>query len=187
MSDRNQSCYVEGQLSSALSLFSCGVPQGSIGGPLLWLCFTCDQPDVIHDHVVDGQDLHRGCSHDVQGQERERQVDLAVQDGDCGTLVGYVDDGAYSFGHSDPHVVSQVLTSRYTLLENWMNSNRLVINPEKTHLMVLESRRMRPETVKVSVQVRNLRINPTDNEKNDCVTAAYQTLIFNNSLHFGVM
>ena len=43
LSDRNQSCYVEGQLSSALSLFSCGVPQGSIGGPLLWLCFTCDQ------------------------------------------------------------------------------------------------------------------------------------------------
>ena len=46
-----------------------------------------------------------------------------------------------------------------------MNSNRLVINPEKTHLMVLGSRRMRPETMKVSVQVRNLRINPTDTEK----------------------
>ena len=165
LSDRKQSCFVEGHLSSPVPLFSCGVPQGSIGGPLLWLCFTCDQPDVIHDHAVDGQDLHRGCSHDVLGQEKERQEDLAVQEGDCGTLVGYVDDGAYSFANTDPNIVSQVLTSKYTLLENWMNSNRLVINPEKTHLMVLGSRRIRSETVKVSVEIGNLRINPTDTEK----------------------
>ena len=74
LSDRRQSCFVDGHLSSAMSLFSCGVPQGSIGGPLLWLCFTCDQPDVIHDHTVNGQDLHRGCSHDVQGQARHGQA-----------------------------------------------------------------------------------------------------------------
>ena len=92
-------------------------------------------------------------------------VDLVEEEEDCGTLVGYVDDGAYSFGNSDPNVVSQVLTSKYTLLENWMNSNKLVINPEKTHLMVLGSRRMRQETRKVNVQVGNLSICPTDTEK----------------------
>ena len=58
LSNRKQSCFVDGELSTALNLFTCGVPQGSIGGPLLWLCFTCDQPDVVHDHPVDGQDLH---------------------------------------------------------------------------------------------------------------------------------
>ena len=34
---------------------------GSIRGPLLWVCFTCDQPDPIHDHLVVGHDLNRGC------------------------------------------------------------------------------------------------------------------------------
>ena len=135
-SDRKQSCFIDGHLSSAISLFSCGVPQGSIGGPLLWLCFTCDQPDVIHDHPVDRQDLHRGCFHDVQGQERPSQdvEPAAIQEGDCGTLVGYVDNGAHSFVSEDPVIVSQVLSRT---LENWMNSNKLVINPDNTHLMVI--------------------------------------------------
>ena len=52
LSGRRQSCAVDGQVSAALSIPSCGVPQGSIGGPILWLLFTCDQPDVIHEHAI---------------------------------------------------------------------------------------------------------------------------------------
>ena len=74
-----------------------------IGGPLLWLCFTCDQPDIIHDHVVDGQDLHRGCGgilgqvlavqHDDLGSNQGQDYDdtagvLLELDDDCGELVG---------------------------------------------------------------------------------------------------
>ena len=98
LSNRKQSCFVDGELSTALNLFTCGVPQGSIGGPLLWLCFTCDQPDVVHDHPVDGQDLHRGCQAHAVGGGADVQVDQT----NCGELVGYVDDGAYSFPHSEP-------------------------------------------------------------------------------------
>ena len=76
-------------MSPSLTLLNCGVPQGSIGGPLLWLCFTCDQPDAVHVHEVDGQDLHRGC----QDQGGPGQADGGDH---CGELVGYVDDGAYS-------------------------------------------------------------------------------------------
>ena len=96
LSGRRQSCFVDGNLSSSLDLLACGVPQGSIGGPLLWLCFTCDQPDAIHEHPVDGQDLHRGCAEGCDAPLESRQ--LAVQEpgtkGDCGYMVGYVDDGA---------------------------------------------------------------------------------------------
>ena len=140
---KEQSCYVDGHLSSPMNLFSCGVPQGSIGGPLLWLCFTCDQPDVTHDHPVQGDDLHRGCGQaQVQGQDQD-QVEQTVrvrEERDCGELVGYVDDGAFSFAHKDPEVLSQVLTR--TMLEEWINSNKLEVNPDKTHLMVMRTKRM---------------------------------------------
>ena len=59
------------------------------------------------------------------------------ESGDCGLLVRYVDDGAYSYTHSDPKVLSDVLSEKYSLIEDWINSNKLVINPDKTHLMVM--------------------------------------------------
>ena len=135
LSGRRQSCFVDGHMSPSKALFSCGVPQGSIGGPLLWLCFTCDQPDVIHDHPVDGQDLHRGCHQDVQGQVRAAPGEAVAQDGQCGTLVGYVDGGAYSYAHKDPAILTEVLSRKYDLLEDWMNSNKLVVNVNIFKLM----------------------------------------------------
>ena len=47
LSGRKQSCFVDGNLSSPLDVPSCGVPQGSIGGPLLWLCFTCNVTNLM--------------------------------------------------------------------------------------------------------------------------------------------
>ena len=53
-------------------------------------------------------------------QLAEGHVDQVVQagcQGDCGDMVGYVDDGKYSYAHADPAVLSEVLTSKYNLLE----------------------------------------------------------------------
>ena len=159
LAGRKQSCFVDGYLSSPLDLLNCGVPRGSFGGPLLWLCFTCDQPDMIHEHPVDGQDLHRGC---VAGQELV-PVEPGGQ-GDCGALVGYVDDGAYSYAHSDPAVLSQVLTRKYNLLEDWISGNNLVINPDKTHLMVMGPKKIAVRRTQVSIQAGTFTITPTETE-----------------------
>ena len=177
LSGRQQSCYADGHLSTPISLFPCGVPQGSIGGPLLWLCFTCDQPDVIHDHPVDGQDLHRGCgpgsSRGEEGtaQDREQSIEenaviqRVEEDGGCGDMVGYVDDGAYSYAHKDPAVLSRVLTRKYGMLEEWMNGNKLVVNPDKTHVLVMGTQCMAANRRKVSMQAGQFTIKPTVTEK----------------------
>ena len=180
LSNRKQSCFIDGEMSSPLNMFDCGVPQGSIGGPLLWLCFTCDQPDVIHQHPVDGHDLKRGCGtveHSlevadlpvvaVEGQEDHLDHGRAIvpAEGSCGELVGYVDDGAYSYAHTDPVVLSRVLTEKYNLLEDWMNNNKLVINPDKTHMMVMGTKKAVLPRQQVTMMAGNFSIKPTQTEK----------------------
>ena len=158
LSGRQHSCFIDGPLSSPLGLLSCGVPQGSIGGPLLWLCFTCDQPDAVHEHHVVGQDPHRGCGLPTEDQVPGGQ-------GDCGDMIGYVDDGAYSYAHSDPATLSEVLTRKYGLLEEWINANRLVINADKTHLLVLGPKKISNKRNLVSIQAGPYQIKPTESEK----------------------
>ena len=151
-------------MSSAVNLLECGVPQGSIGGPLLWVCFTCDQPDTIHDHPVAGHGLDRGCG---QQDQQEQGRDKAITQGEkgCGELVGYVDDGAYSYAHRDPAVLSRVLTDKYSMLEEWMNNNKLVINPDKTHMMVMGNKRAALLRRQVTMMAGNFTIKPTETEK----------------------
>ena len=93
------------------------------------------------------------------------QSDGLKEDGDCGMLVGYVDDGAYSYAHSDPTILSSVLSSKYELLEDWMNCNKLVINPDKTHLMVMGTRKSAVKRNEVNINVGASTIYPTETEK----------------------
>ena len=80
----------------------------------------------------------------------------------CGDLVGYVDDGAYSISDKSPDVLSQVLTKKYKMLEKWMHANKLVINPDKTHLIVMGSRKHRNTRIGVSVNASGHIITPTE-------------------------
>ena len=68
--------------------------------------------------------------------------DIREADDDCGNMVGYVDDGAYSYAHKDPAVLSRVLTTKHIMFEDWMNGNKLVVNQDKTHVMVMGTKKM---------------------------------------------
>ena len=114
---------------------------------MLWLCFTCDQPDAVHEHPVDGLDPQRGCVGVVPAD-----VQVPGGPGDCGELVGYVDDGAYSYAHADPVILSRVLTRKFQLLENWVSDNKLVINPDKTHLLVMGPKKIENKRKEVEIQ-----------------------------------
>ena len=164
LSRRKQSCFVDGEMSCAVNLLDCGVPQGSIGGPLLWVCFTSDQPDIIHDHPVTGHGLDRGCGQQNQPEQGTVKAVIPGENG-CGELVGYVDDGAYSYAHTDPAVLSRILTEKYNMLEQWMNDSKLVINPDKTHMMVMGSKRATILRRQVTMMAGNFTIKPTETEK----------------------
>ena len=80
-------------------------------------------------------------------------------------MVGYVDDGAYSYAHNDPAVLSHVLTYKYNKLEEWMNSNKLVINPDKTHLMVMANKKDTAKRKEVTMMAGGYIIKPSESEK----------------------
>ena len=57
-----------------------------------------------------------------------------------GNMVNFVDDGTAYVADKNPQIVSQKLTNHYSKIEEYMHSNKLVINSDKTHLVVMAGR-----------------------------------------------
>ena len=118
LSGRAQCTIVEGQISPLLRLPACSVIQGGCGAGLLYSVLTSDLPDCIHPHATTNFETPTHCR----------------KDGDMAT---FVDDSTSYFGHADPLVVKEVTQRNYNATENYMHSNKLKINGEKSHLLVL--------------------------------------------------
>ena len=119
LSGRSQAVYLDGSLSSFLPVVV-GVPQGSILGPLCYILFTNDLPEAILDNS----------SHVHFSQ-------LTTHCAECGGLCCFADDSTYSVSSADQDTLTRKLTARYTLLSEYMSNNRLKLNDDKTHLLVM--------------------------------------------------
>ena len=148
LSGRAQCVCVDGCLSSALPI-SCGVPQGSVLGPLMYILFTNDLPDVIHTN------------HEQSLSYKQPTMKCEP----CGSLVNYVDDGTYTYSHSDPNMLSTMLTSKYKVIEEYMVGNKLVINADKTHLVVMGSKKHEAARQTVELRAGQHLISPSATEK----------------------
>ena len=146
ISGRSQSTMVDAFLSTPIRLPAFSVPQGSVGAPLLFLMANSDLPDVIHGH----------------------QVSFKIPTGHCkedGDSIHFVDDGTVAFSHQNPDIISQVLTSHYSKIAEYMAANKMVINADKTHLMVMAPARLEDKRKKVALKAGNYTITPTESEK----------------------
>ena len=86
--------YIDGKFS-VFSEVNVGVPQGSVLGPLLYILFVKDLPEVVHCHG-NGQD----------------ETLFSMNCKDFGGLCGYVDDRSYTFASSDATTLSRVRSTR---------------------------------------------------------------------------
>ena len=80
-------------------------------------------------------------------------------------MVEYVDDGAYSVASKNPSVLSHIFSDKYDKSADWMNSNRLVINPDKTYLMVMSKCKLLAQKSEISITAGEFETRPSESEK----------------------
>ena len=118
LTGRSQTVYIESFLSKVL-LVPTSVPQGSILGPLLYIIFTNELPELVHDHEAQGtKPYNMKCTP-------------------CGNLCCYADDSTFSYSSSSIQEISDKISENYTGIAQFMSNNKLKLNGDKTHLMLL--------------------------------------------------
>ena len=115
LSGRSQQVYIDGVLSEPLID---GVPQGYMLGPLYSL-FTNDLPEVIHNHLADNETFFN------------------IKCSSCGSVCCYADDSTYTISSQDTDELNIAIDTKYKEIERYMASNKLVLNSDKTHLLVM--------------------------------------------------
>ena len=146
LSGRSQSVFIDGCLSPPEDIHF-GVPQGSILGPLMYIIFTNEIPDLVHSHPVSHKNPEPAC--------------LMT----CGSTVCYVDDGTFSVGHKDSSILSQKLSEQYSIIADYMAANKLVINADKTHLVVMGTKATAAHRADVKLEAGPHTISPTPTER----------------------
>ena len=144
---RSQGVYIEGSMSSLLPL-EAGVPQGSILGPLFYTIFTNELPQVVHEE---------DCPHLVNGDASL----FTIQCQECGGLCCYADDSTYTVTGKDPLELCTKLSHKYNIMAEFLTDNKLKVNDEKTHLLVMTTRQKRKhvDTTSMTITTPTATIN----------------------------
>ena len=156
LTHRSQGVYIDGAMSSLLAL-EAGVPQGSILGPLYYTIFTNELPQVIHEH-------------DCPVQQQEHGLDTSLftmQCQLCGGVCCYADDSTYTVKGKDPEELSEKLSRKYKVMFDYLTDNKLKVNDDKTHLLVMTTRQKRRfvDTSSVTITTPTAIISPSKVEK----------------------
>ena len=129
----------------ARDLPPCSVVQGGVGSGILYLCFTVDLPDTTHCHPVDYKNPVVHCKDDVD-------------------IVTFVDDATHYYADKEEEKVTETISAKFKMIEKYMNENKLVINGDKSHLVVLSKKAQTNDAVKVILKTGPKDIKQSETE-----------------------
>ena len=112
--DRYQCVQVESSFSPFLKV-PWGVPQGSILGPLLFLFYINELPDIVYNDNTDNED----------------------------ELVVYADDNTPFTADKDPVVLQSKIQVEANTVTDWFSRNDMIVSGDKTKLIVVGTKAAR--------------------------------------------
>ena len=139
---------------SKLLPLEAGVPQGSILGPIFYTIFTNELPQVVHEDDCPMRRIVGGSMFSIQCQE-------------CGGMCCYADDSTYTVAGKNANELTEKLTHKYSIVADFLTDNKLKVNDDKTHLLVMSTRQKRRyvDTTSTRVQTPSANITPSSTER----------------------
>ena len=137
LTNRKQYVYLSGYKSSFVDV-ECGVPQGSVLGPLLFILYVNDMITALHS-----------------------------------TPRLFADDTCLFLTAKNTFELDELGNSELSSLENWMDANKLTVNPTKSKFIVVNSKIRAPQ-IYCSLFYNNTCIR---NEKNRSVVEWIERLL----------
>ena len=143
LTDRSQCIHLDGQFSELLPIIT-GVPQCSVLGALLYILFVNELPEVVHHH------------------EDNQLIDCKDT---CGSMCCYVDDSTCTVTGHNALELSEKLTFQYQCIANFFRENRLVINDNKTQLLILGTKKHAQLQEEVQLDTGSVLVTPVESSK----------------------
>ena len=85
----------------------------------------------------------------------------------CGGLCCYADDSTYTVRAKDPEQLTEILTKKYGVMADFLTDNKLKVNDDKTHLLVMTTmqKRRTVDTNATRIVTPSSTVEPSSTER----------------------
>ena len=160
--DRSQCVQIESSFSPSIPV-PWGVPQGSILGPLLFLLFLNELPDIVKEDQEQAS---------VKADHNDNSDDIVI----------YADDNTPISSDKDPLRLETKVQKEADTVVKWFTKNDMIVSSDKTKLLIIGTNQNRKS--KLENQNLSLGIHICGETKKESTSEKLLGVVINNTATF---